>query len=36
VVNVRERLAVSKHISYRFHIERFNIEKLNKVEDKVA
>jgi hypothetical protein len=31
---VRERLAVNKQRSQRFHMERFNLEKLNKVEGK--
>jgi hypothetical protein len=32
VAKVRERLAVNKQRSYRFHMERFNLKKLNKVE----
>jgi hypothetical protein len=32
VAKVRERLAVSKQTTNRFHIERFNLKKLNKVE----
>jgi hypothetical protein len=31
---VRKRLAVNKQRSHRFHIERFNLKKLNKVEGK--
>jgi hypothetical protein len=34
VVKVRERLAVSKQRSQRFHMERFNLKKLNEVEGK--
>jgi hypothetical protein len=34
VVNVRERLAVHKKRSHRFHVERFNVKKLNEVEGK--
>jgi hypothetical protein len=34
VAKVRERLAVNKQRSQRFHMERFNLEKLNKVEGK--
>jgi hypothetical protein len=34
VAKVRERLAVNKQTSQRFHIERFNLKKLNKVEGK--
>jgi hypothetical protein len=34
VVKVRERLAVNKQRSQRFHMERFNIKKLNDVEGK--
>jgi hypothetical protein len=34
VVKVRERLTVNKQSSRRFHIGRFRLEKLNKVEDK--
>jgi hypothetical protein len=34
LVKVRERLAVNKHISHRFHMERFNLKKLNEVEGK--
>jgi hypothetical protein len=33
VVKVRERLAVSKQATHRFHGERFNLKKLNGVED---
>jgi hypothetical protein len=33
VAKVREQLAVNKQRSHRFHIERFNLKKLNKVED---
>jgi hypothetical protein len=32
VAKVRERLAVSKQRSHRFHMERFNLKKLNDVE----
>jgi hypothetical protein len=31
---VRERLAVNKQRSHRFHMERFNLKKLNDVEGK--
>jgi hypothetical protein len=31
----RERLAVNKHITHTFHMERFNLKKLNEVEGKV-
>jgi hypothetical protein len=34
VAKVRERLAVNKQRSHRFHMERFNLKKLNKVEGK--
>jgi hypothetical protein len=34
VANVRERMAVSKQTTYRFHMERFSLKKLNKVEGK--
>jgi hypothetical protein len=34
VVKVRERLAVNKQRSQRFHMERFNLKKLNEVEGK--
>jgi hypothetical protein len=34
VVKVGERLAVNKPRSHRFHMERFNLKKLNKAEDK--
>jgi hypothetical protein len=34
VAKVRERLAVNKHKTYRVHMERFNLKKLNKVEGK--
>jgi hypothetical protein len=34
VAKVRERLAVNKQISHRFHMERFNLKKLNKIEGK--
>jgi hypothetical protein len=34
VVKVRERLAVNKQRSQRFHMERFNLKKLNAVEGK--
>jgi hypothetical protein len=34
VAKVRERLAVNKHRSCRFHPDMFNLEKLNKVQGK--
>jgi hypothetical protein len=34
VAKVTERLAVNKQRSHRFHMERFNLKKLNKVEGK--
>jgi hypothetical protein len=34
VPKVMERLAVNKQILHRFHMERFNLKKLNKVEGK--
>jgi hypothetical protein len=34
VAKVRERLAVNKQRSHRFHTERFNLKKLNEVEGK--
>jgi hypothetical protein len=34
VAKVRETLAVNKQGSHRFHMERFNLKKLNKVEGK--
>jgi hypothetical protein len=34
VAKVRERLAVNKQKSYGFHMERFNLKKLNAVEIK--
>jgi hypothetical protein len=34
VAKVKERLAVNKQRSQRFHIKRFNLEKLNEVEGK--
>jgi hypothetical protein len=34
VAKVRERLAVNKQRSKRFHMERFNLKKLNDVEGK--
>jgi hypothetical protein len=34
VAKFRERLAVNKQRSHRFHIERLNLETLNKVEGK--
>jgi hypothetical protein len=34
VAKVRERIAVNKQGSHRFHMERFNLKKLNEVEDK--
>jgi hypothetical protein len=34
VEKVRERLAVTKQRTHRFHMERFNLKKMNEVEDK--
>jgi hypothetical protein len=34
VAKVRERLAVNKHITHTFHMEKFIFQKLNKVESK--
>jgi hypothetical protein len=34
VANIRERLAVNKQGSHRFHTKRFNLKKLNEVEGK--
>jgi hypothetical protein len=34
MANVRERLAVNKQTSYTFHMEMFNLGKLNEVEGK--
>jgi hypothetical protein len=34
VAKVRKRLAVNKQRSHRFHMERFNLKKLNEVESK--
>jgi restriction endonuclease S subunit len=34
VAKVREKLAVNIQRSHRFHMERFNLEKLNEIEDK--
>jgi hypothetical protein len=34
VEKVKERLTVNKQRSRRFHMERFNLKKLNEVEDK--
>jgi hypothetical protein len=34
VAKVRERLAVNKQSSHRFHMERFYLKKLNQVEGK--
>jgi hypothetical protein len=34
VANVKERLAVNKHRSQTFHMERFDFKKLNNVEGK--
>jgi hypothetical protein len=34
VAKVRDRLAVNKQRSHRFHVERFNLKKLNEVEGK--
>jgi hypothetical protein len=33
VAKVGERLALNKHTMHRVHMERFNLKKLNKVED---
>jgi hypothetical protein len=35
VVKIRERLAVNKQSSNKFHMEKFNLNKLTDVEDKV-
>jgi hypothetical protein len=34
VAEIRERLAISKQTMHKFHMERFNLKKLNKVEGK--
>jgi hypothetical protein len=34
VAKIRERLAVNKQISHRFHIEIFNLKKLKEIEYK--
>jgi hypothetical protein len=34
VAKVRERLAESKQTMHKFHMERFNLKKLNEVEGK--
>jgi hypothetical protein len=34
VAKIRERIAVNKHGSHKFHMERFNLKKLNEVEGK--
>jgi hypothetical protein len=34
VAKVRERLAVNKQRSHRFHVERFSLKKLNEAEGK--
>jgi hypothetical protein len=34
VAKVKERLAVNKQRSQKFYMERLNLKKLNKVEDK--
>jgi hypothetical protein len=34
VAKIRERLAVSKQTTHRFHMEWFNLKKLNEVESK--
>jgi hypothetical protein len=34
VAKVRERLAVNKQRLHRFHMDRFNLKKLNETEDK--
>jgi hypothetical protein len=36
VAKVRERLAVNKQRSHRFHMERFNLKKLNEVAIAIA
>jgi hypothetical protein len=35
VAKVRDRLAVNKQRLHRFHMERFNLKKLNKAEGKM-
>jgi hypothetical protein len=35
VAEIRERIAVNKHGSNKFHMERFNLKKINEVESKV-
>jgi hypothetical protein len=34
VAKVRERLTLNKQRSHRYHMERFNLEKLNELEGK--
>jgi hypothetical protein len=34
VAKIRERIAVNKQGSHKFHVERFNLKKLNEVEGK--
>jgi hypothetical protein len=34
VAKIRERIAVNKQGSHKFHLERFNLKKLNEVECK--
>jgi hypothetical protein len=34
VAKVRERIAVNKQRSHRFHMEKFNLKKLNTIEGK--
>jgi hypothetical protein len=34
VANIRERLAVNKQGSHSFHMERFNLKKLNEIQGK--
>jgi hypothetical protein len=34
VASVRERLAVNKQVTYRIHMERFNLKKLNEAKGK--
>jgi hypothetical protein len=34
VANVEKRLTVNKQRSHRFHMERFNLKKINEVESK--
>jgi hypothetical protein len=34
VANIRERIAVNKQGSHKYHMERFNLKNLNEVEGK--